>query len=498
VLRRRDEAQRGEAAPVVGLTRYLFENARVRTGVPRRAEATALAVVGARIATIGDRRTAASAAGPRAERIDCGGATILPGLIDPHLHLFALAARHAHLDCADAADVDALLSELAARATTLPSGAWLRAEGADEARLGRLPTPEELERAAPRNPVRLRHRSRHASVLSASALARLPAEIARADGLVSGHEDVVGAAVGPLDAGEIAAGLALTSHELAALGITTVADATPRRFAALTPVRRAMDDGTFSQRLFAMRPWNAPQWRGRGRLQPGPVKIMVEETPTGLDPSPVELASRIRAAAARGAQVAVHCVGAATLVAALDAFAALPARHRRGRRHRLEHLAECPPPLVARIAALGLTVVTNPAFVYWRGDVYRRETDGAGRAWLYRARSLVAAGVSVAVASDAPVVAADPWLGMAAARTRRTRAGATLGPGERVDAATALAFATTNAAASLHADRLGRLVPGAPADLVVVTPDPVTASASAMRRTAVRLTMIDGRIAWRA
>src|SRR4029453_12142576 len=123
-------------------------------------------------------------------------------------------------------------------------------------------------------------------VLSASALARLPPGIVHADGLVSGHEDVVGAAVGSLDVGEIAAGPAQTSHELAAFGITTVADATPRRFAALTPVRRAIDDGTFSQRLFAMRPWNAPRWRGRGRLQPGPVKIMVEEMPTGLDPSP--------------------------------------------------------------------------------------------------------------------------------------------------------------------------------------------------------------------
>jgi len=119
VLQRRDEAQRGEAAPVVGLTRYLFENARIRTGVPRRADATALAVVGSRIAVIGDGRTTARAAGPRAERIDCGGATILPGLIDPHLHLFALAARHAHLDCADATDVGALLAAIAARARTL-------------------------------------------------------------------------------------------------------------------------------------------------------------------------------------------------------------------------------------------------------------------------------------------------------------------------------------------------------------------------------------------
>src|SRR5262249_4447478 len=163
-------------------------------GVPRRADATALAVVGARIAAIGDRRTAARAAGPRAERIDCGGATILPGLIDPHLHPFAPAARHAPPHCADPAGARALPGAHAARARPLARGVWLGAEGADESRLGRLPTADELARTAPANPVRLRHRSRHASVLSTSGLARLPSGLEHVDGLVSGREDVVGAA----------------------------------------------------------------------------------------------------------------------------------------------------------------------------------------------------------------------------------------------------------------------------------------------------------------
>jgi hypothetical protein len=227
------------------------------------------------------------------------------------------------------------------------------------------------------------------------------------------------------------------------------------------------------------------------------VKILVDETPAGLVPSAGDLAHRLRVAATSGAQVAVHCTGAATLVAALDAFARLPARDRDGRRHRLEHLGECPPPLVARIAALGLTVVTNPGFVYWRGDVYRQETEGAARAWLYRARSLLAAGIPVAGASDAPVVAPSPWLAIATARTRRTSGGNVLGAGERVDARAALAMFTTEAARSLHADRLGALVPGAPADLVVVTPDPSRASPAAVRETEVALTMIDGKIVWR-
>ena len=464
--------------------------------------ASAVAVAGSRIVAVGNLREVARAAGSRAERIDCRGATVLPGLVDPHLHLYGLAARDAHLDCATFRDRDALLDAVRTHAAGLAPGVWVRGEGLDETLLGRLPRAAELERVAPRNPVRLRHRSRHASVLSESGLARLPPETTRspgmATGLIAGREDVVGVAVGPLAPGELERGLARTSRELAALGITTVADATPRRWTDLGPLRRAMDAGSFAQRVFAMRPWTAPAWRARGRLSPGPVKIMVEETPTGLVPSAVEMARRIRFAAARGAQVAVHCVGAPTLVAVLEAFAAVPRHHRRGRRHRLEHLADCPPPLVARIAALELMVVTNPAFVYWRGDVYRTETEGAARAWLYRARSLVAAGVSVAGASDAPVVAASPWVGIAAARMRRTRDGHVLGARERVDAVRALGFFTTAAAQALHADRLGVLAPGAPADLIVVTPDPLRAPAAAVRETTVRLTMIDGSVVWQA
>src|SRR5204863_295383 len=81
----------------------------------------------------------------------------------------------------------------------------------------------------------------------------------------------------------------------------------------------------------------------------------------------------------------------------------------------------------ARIAALGLVVVTNPAFVHWRGDAYIGETAAPARAWLYRARTLMRAGIPLAGASDAPVVPPSPWVGIAAARARQTAAGATLG-----------------------------------------------------------------------
>jgi hypothetical protein len=252
------------------------------------------------------------------------------------------------------------------------------------------------------------------------------------------------------------------------------------------------------QRVFAMRPPGVRAWPSRGRLAPGPVKLLVEEGPDGMRPGPAALGRAVAAAIRAGDQVAVHCVGAATLVAALDAFAAVPRGERMRRRHRLEHVAECPPPLVERIAMLGLTVVTNPAFVYWRGDVYLTETPGRARSWLYRARSLLGAGIPLAGASDAPVASPSPWVGMMAARWRRTAAGVQLGGAEALTVEEALELFTTGAAWSLHADALGRLRPGAPADLVVVDRDPLLAPAGQLGDAAAWLTMIDGKIAWQA
>ena len=47
-------------------------------------------------------------------------------------------------------------------------------------------------------------------------------------------------------------------------------------------------------------------------------------------------------------------------------------------------------------------MVTNPAFIHWRGDTYREETRGAAQRWLYRARSLAAAGI--------PLAGAEPFV----------------------------------------------------------------------------------------
>lgn len=475
---------------------WVLENARVVTAADVRAMASAIAIVDGRVAAIGDRRDVRAAAPPRAERIDCAGATVLPGLIDPHLHLFALAARRAHIDLAGSRSVSEVLATIARAARRAPRGAWIRAEGLDEAALGRLPTADDLERASPDRPVRIRHRSRHASVLNHRGLRLLGRVGASTSGLIAGHEEEVSRIVGHLPAVDLEQGLCAAGVELARRGITCVADATPRSPRALRPLARIMRSGRFPLRVFAMRGYRVRTWPDRGRLRCGPVKIMVHEEGDRLRPDPLELARRISIAAARGSRVAVHCLGRATLVAALAAFAALPPGRRRG--HRLEHVADCPPGLVTEIARLGLTVVTNPAFIRVRGDVYRAEPEGPPSPWLYRAATLLRAGIPLAGASDAPVAPPDPWLGMMAACTRRTRQEVVLGRAERLGRRAALSLFTAGAAHALDTPALGRLAVGGPADLLVAAPDPLRAEAEALAATRVLLTMVDGTIAWRA
>src|SRR5262249_37657218 len=230
--------------PVVGLTHdsCILENARVVTFDPAAPRASAVAVRDGRVLAVGAAAHVRGIAGRTARRIDCRRATGPPRRGDPHLHLFALAARQAHLDCGAFRDLGELLAAIRVRARELPPGAWLRGEGLDEAELGRLPTAGELDRVSPRTPVRLRHRSRHASVLNGAGLrllgrrAGVELRDGRPSGLVHGEERAVSRVVGPLPGDVLVAGLAAVAAELASLGVTTVADATPRTWASTAPL----------------------------------------------------------------------------------------------------------------------------------------------------------------------------------------------------------------------------------------------------------------------
>src|SRR5690606_9039035 len=78
-----------------GMTKadIIIENARVLTLDPQNPRAEAIAIASGSILALGDRDAIAGLAGQATRRIDAGGASVLPGFIDSHIHLFAGGAQ---------------------------------------------------------------------------------------------------------------------------------------------------------------------------------------------------------------------------------------------------------------------------------------------------------------------------------------------------------------------------------------------------------------------
>jgi predicted amidohydrolase YtcJ len=227
--------------------------------------------------------------------------------------------------------------------------------------------------------------------------------------------------------------LAAVGRLLASFGVTAVTDATASNGATeLHALVSAVERGALPQRLCVMGRHDLPDPK-HPRVARGPVKLVLDEDAL---PAADALEDDVRRAHSNGRAVAVHCVTRAELVFALEGIAAAGARPG----DRIEHAAVAPPELVARIAALGLTVVTQPGFIRERGDAYAREVDPRERPWLYRARAFLDAGVALLGGSDAPFGSPNPWLAVRAAIDRASESGLVLGPDEALDPARALAL----------------------------------------------------------
>jgi predicted amidohydrolase YtcJ len=176
----------------------------------------------------------------------------------------------------------------------------------------------------------------------------------------------------------------------------------------------------------------------------GPHKILLDEPAL---PDLASLGLAIRKAHEQGRPVAIHTVTRAELLFALAAFDEVGA----GMGDRLEHASVAPEDAMERIRALGLTVVTQPGFVFERGDAYRRDVEAIDQPHLYRLRSWLDRGIPLAGGTDAPFGDPDPWRAIRAAVDRRTRDGATLGPGEALSPEAALGLFLPPIAAAARA-----------------------------------------------
>ena len=210
----------------------------------------------------------------------------------------------------------------------------------------------------------------------------------------------------------------------------------------------------------------------------------------------------------RGIQIATHAIGdrgnALTLDAYAEAFAAVPPTQRRiaAPRWRIEHAQILRPADIPRFAQMGVIASMQPSHAI--GDLYfapaRLGFDRLVGAYAWK--SLIASGAIVVVGSDAPVEKGDPLIEFYAAVARRSLDGFSdegWHPEQAVDRATALKmFTAWPAYASFSENTRGVLKPGMAADVSVFSVDLMTAPVADIPTGHAVLTMIDGRVAWRA
>ncbi len=507
----------------------VLANARVLTMDEARPRVQALAVVGERIAWVGSADEAIALAGAGARVIDCGGAAVLPGFHDAHVHLLAYAASLASADCRPpgVSSIQDVQSVLRTWANRTPEGEWIRGWGYDETALTerRHPTRHDLDEASPRHPARLDHRSGHAAVLNSLALERVGirastpeprgATIARdlesgePNGILFEMDEYLGENIPPLDGEDLAAAFHLAARKLLAFGITSVQDATHhngvdrwrlldglRKSSAPTPRITVMAG---SSRLSEFVEAGLRFGDGDDWLRLGHAKLMATASSGSQSPSPPELGRVAADCVRRGFPVAIHAVEAEVVASAAQAIAGAPMPPISGASHRIEHCSECPPHVLEALERSGATVATQPGFVYHSGDRYLKTVPPHVLPHLYRMRSLAKRGVRLVFGSDAPISPPDPMRALYSAVTRNTESGEALGVAEALDLPSAISAYTIAPAASTGvANALGALTPGRLADAVLFDRDLLELGAERIREAQPAMTIMGGRVVWEA
>jgi predicted amidohydrolase YtcJ len=511
--------------------------------------AQAVAVRANRIIAVGEKEAVWKYVGPQTEQIDLRGRSLVPGLIDSHLHTAVFGANALAVDCrspgvSSIEDIKELIREAAKKT---PPGQWIRGWGYDHSKLkeNRHPNRWDLDEAAPDHPVMLTRVCAHISAHNSKSLViagigehdEPPAggEYERVDGKLSGvmfeNAHMAMMKVASLSEQEIADAMEVAGKILAAQGITTVHDSGGYGKAQMAAIQEAIKTGRFKLRVYAMIVSFVENIRfvedylklgvhtgfGDDRYRLGPIKLMIDGSSSGptaatrkpyaVNPASSGIMSMEQAqiddivmrAHLGGWQMTCHAVGDRAVTAILDAIEkALAKAPRKDHRHRVEHCAMMTEGLLERVKALGVVPVPQPIFLYEFGDGYM-VNYGKERAFdMFPCKRFLDAGIPAAGSSDCPITFSDPLLNMHLAVNRETQTGQCINADERVSIQEALRMFTYNGAyASFEEDTKGSIEVGKLADLVVLSEDLYATPAEKIRDVKADLTMIDGEIVYR-
>ncbi|NOZ51018.1 MAG: amidohydrolase [Chloroflexi bacterium] len=532
----------------------ILHNARITTQNPAQPWAQALAIKHGRIIDLGADADILPLTRGHTQTIDLQDRLVLPGFTDSHIHFHDMAQRRGQLELYQATSLNELQQQLAAYVRPLAPGAWCIGYGWNESRWPQpiFPTRHDLDPLTGDRPAILWRTDLHAAVANSVALRAAGIDAATPDppsGVIDRHRDgrptgvlrelainLVRQVIPPLDEATATANLLAVAADLQRWGIVAVHDQRmkdhshegPQALRLYTrlrqqnrlPLRISCNiEAAHMDHLIAL---GLQSGFGDEWLRIGHIKLFADGSlgaqtawmlaPYANDPAnrgmfltdPAHMAAVIRRAHRHGLAVSVHAIGDGANREVLDIFTEVQtagSHYPPLIPHRIEHVQALHPHDQPRLGALHITASMQP--IHCPDDI-----TNADRLWGQRSqnafvfRTLLDSGATLAFGSDAPVASANPWWGIHAAVTRQRLDGSPIGgwhPQQRLTVAEAIAAYTLGAATAIgRQQQQGRLAPGYLADLIVLDTDLFRCDPAQIPHTNVLLTMINGRIVYRA
>ncbi|MCH8302922.1 MAG: amidohydrolase [Proteobacteria bacterium] len=499
--------------------------------------ASAVAINGTDIVAVGGEELLESY--KSSNTVDLGGKVLMPGFIDSHTHLRGRPQRF--IDLTRTRSIEEIKAQVTSKAIELGPGEWITGYGWSEDVMAELRRPlrNDLDEAAPDNPVLLTRAGGHSAVANSMAL-RLAevtlttpqpengvierGEDGELNGVIRERQDIVSRLIPEPTNEDVRDSLIGVLQEQLSLGITSFTHATgsiesyPEWETIYGLHRGTLPRATiqvFWEGPDAMTAFGKKTGDGDEHLRVGPIKIFVDGGFTGpaaftkepykgetdyrgtLSLTLEELTTTISEAHAAGWQFGIHAIGDAAIELTIDELAAaLDELPREDHRHYLNHFTVMPSAeSMDKMAAYGIAITQQPNFTYTLDGRYSAYLDGDRLKHNNPLRTPMNHGIHVAISSD--ILPIGPMVGIYAAVTRKGMSGTVFGEEESLTVMEALrGYTLYGAWLSFEEDRKGSIEPGKLADMIVLDQDILTIDPDHIMDINVEQTWLGGKLVY--